>query len=285
MHDQKQLVRTLFDQSDYWQGRVYQDPDHHFAQKITRRKAYAFEIISKLPPLEQGSALDIGCGAGYYLNELVDRGFDVFGLDNSPEMLKKSRELLERKGRASAVHLSLGDVEQLPFEDSRFDLVLCMGVLDYLLTDDIALSEISRIMKPGAHLLVSISNQWNLSDFGYIIRRKLLAFVRRRATAHPFVFQPLSTPTATWVLKHEASEYHIRQYNLLQFERMMRAYHFQKVDAMTFGFQFRTLRKLRIIPESRLIDLEAFLEKLLWKFHVPFFSYRGETYTALFTKR
>jgi SAM-dependent methyltransferase len=284
MQNQKQLVQTLFDQSDYWQGRVYQEPDHHFAQKIARRKAYAFQMINRLPTAHNGTALDIGCGAGYYLTDLVKLGFDVHGVDNSPEMLKRCQELLERNGRASTVHLSLGDLENIPFDNSTFDLVLCVGVLDYLLTDETALTELWRIMKPGAHLLISISNQWNLSDLGYIIRRKLVALFRQSNATHPFVSQPLSTPTATWVMQHQSSEYQLRQYNLRHFERMMSGCQFQKVDAMTFGFQFRRLRKLRLIPESALISLEVFLENLLWRFHIPLLSNLGETYTAVFTK-
>lgn len=284
MHNQKQLVQTLFDQSDYWQGRVYQEPDHHFAQKIVRRKSYAFEMIKNIPNGRHLLALDAGCGAGFYLNDLVKAGFDVYGVDNSPEMLRKSRELLEKNGRASAAHLSLGDIEELPFENSKFDLVLCIGVLDYLLTDELALAEIVRIMKPGAHFLLSISNQWNLSDLGYIIRRKISSFFTQHTTAHPFVSQPLNTPTATWIMKHQSAEYHLRQYNLRKFERLMKEFRFRQVDAMTFGFQLRTLRKLRIFPESTLIALEIFLEKLLRRFHIPVFSYFGETYMALFTK-
>lgn len=284
MQNQKQQVQTLFDESDYWQGRIYREPDHHFAQKIARRKVYAFEMIRRLPNLQLGSALDIGCGPGLYVEELITMGFDVYGMDNSPQMLKKCKEFLEKNNRATSAHLSLADIEELPFENEKFDLVLCIGVLDYLLTDEIALAEILRIMKPGGYFLLSISNQWNFSDLGYIMRRKFYSLFGRNSTSHPFESQPLNTPTATWKLKHQSAEYHLRQYNLRKFERLMREFHFQLADAMTFGFQFRTLRRLNIFPESILTSLEVFLEKNLWKFHIPYFSYSGETYTALFRK-
>ena len=61
--------------------------------------------------------LDAGCGAGLFLRLAADRGAAVAGLDATAELLEIAR------GRTPAAELHLGELEELPFEDERFDLV------------------------------------------------------------------------------------------------------------------------------------------------------------------
>src|SRR5205085_10204096 len=65
-------------------------------------------------------ALDVGCGTGHHLADLVGRGFEVVGVDGSSPMLEEARranpggELIE------------ADVDALPFDDGSFAVVLCI---------------------------------------------------------------------------------------------------------------------------------------------------------------
>src|SRR5947209_378165 len=71
-------------------------------------------------------AIDVGCGTGHHLKDLVSRGFDAVGVDASAEMLDEARRV------NPTADLRQADVESLPFADGSFDLTLCIEVLRYL---------------------------------------------------------------------------------------------------------------------------------------------------------
>jgi ubiquinone/menaquinone biosynthesis C-methylase UbiE len=283
MKDQDTHVKAFFDQSVYWQGDLYKAPDNLLAKAVIRRKDYALQMVNELADLRKGTALDVGCGSGVYLAELAKMGFDVHGIDISDVMLEKCRTLVEEAGHSSQVSLQRGSVEQLPCENEKFDLVLCIGVLGYLLTDYKAIEELRRVMKPGAHLVVNIENLWNLTDLDWLFRRKLRTTFFRKTNHHMKETQP-HTMASEWILKTSPIPYRHKGYNLWEFERLMKAYGFQKVDAMTFFFPLRLLRRIKLIPESWFDSLEIFLEKFFRAVRIPYFSYSGTTYTGIFKK-
>jgi ubiquinone/menaquinone biosynthesis C-methylase UbiE len=104
-----------------------------------------------------GRVLDVGCGSGAMLVELSLRGFETLGVDISLSMTKMANELPLKLG----VHkpfLSVADIENLPFVDKSFDLIVCAGVIEYLEQDNRALKEISRVLKYGGTTFISVTN-------------------------------------------------------------------------------------------------------------------------------
>lgn len=59
------------------------------------------------------------------------------------------------KLRARSAHVVLGEVTSLPFADDAFDLVCALDIIEHVDDDDGALSELSRVAKPGGTLLIS----------------------------------------------------------------------------------------------------------------------------------
>jgi SAM-dependent methyltransferase len=75
--------------------------------------------------------LDVGCGTGRHAAELVSLGFEVVGVDLSPEMLAVARGRL-----GDGARLELGDLRSLDV-GRTFDGVVCLnGTIGYLLTDE-----------------------------------------------------------------------------------------------------------------------------------------------------
>ncbi len=105
----------------------------------------------------RGCALDAGCGSGIMLVDLSIRKFEVFGVDISSSMVKEAKELPLRFG-ITEPFLCVADIENLPFIDRSFDLIVCAGVIEYLDQDDRALSEISRVLKPNGIAFLSVTN-------------------------------------------------------------------------------------------------------------------------------
>src|SRR5204863_7407674 len=84
-------------------------------------------LDSYLPSRGDGlRLLDVGCGTGHHLAQLRLRGFEVAGIDGSEDMLAQARA-----GNPGA-DIRLADVEEIPFPESSFDLIICIEVLRYL---------------------------------------------------------------------------------------------------------------------------------------------------------
>src|SRR5688500_17038849 len=111
-----------------------------------------------LGALERGEVvLDLGSGAGtdsLVAAQMVGSEGRVTGIDMTHEMLAKARAAAAEMV-ASNVEFIEGEVETLPFEDERFDVVISNGVIDLIPDKDAVFSEIYRVLRPGGRLQVA----------------------------------------------------------------------------------------------------------------------------------
>lgn len=108
--------------------------------------------------LKEGQhVLDLGSGAGndlFVARSIVGDSGHLTGLDFSDEMNQKAEENRKKLGYSNMEFLS-GDIEQMPLEDDRFDVVLSNCVLNLVPDKHTAFSEIYRVLKPGGHFTIS----------------------------------------------------------------------------------------------------------------------------------
>jgi ubiquinone/menaquinone biosynthesis C-methylase UbiE len=100
-----------------------------------------------------GRVLDLGCGTGVVSLPLAKRGFDVVGIDHSPEMLELARQKLTAAGVEAT--FETGDVRALRFGDAEFDCVTIQGLLHHLEELDSCLAEMVRALRPGGFFYIS----------------------------------------------------------------------------------------------------------------------------------
>ena len=118
-------------------------------------------VVSKLLSQHPGGfLLDVGCGPGVLVHQLQDTRPGVFTItacDRSPAMIEAVAKLT-----SSAEHLkaAVASVEDLPFADRRFDVVLALGVLEYVDCQG-AVRELSRVCRPGGLVVVSMLNPFS----------------------------------------------------------------------------------------------------------------------------
>jgi ubiquinone/menaquinone biosynthesis C-methylase UbiE len=122
------------------------------------------KIVLEMIDSEQGLVLDIGCAAGAEFEPLLARGFRIVGFDYAPEMIRLAQQ---RFGASPAVHLCRADAESLPFPNSSFDHVVCLGVFEYLSTYERGLEEIRRVLRPGGLAIISLPTRISLDRFSY----------------------------------------------------------------------------------------------------------------------
>lgn len=105
--------------------------------------------------------LDVGSGAGQiakHLLQYADRDANITCFDLSSEMLRRARLRLKSDRPAFVA----ADLSTLPFANASFDCVTCGYVLEHLPDPRVGLSEIARVMKPGARMLL-LTTEDNLS--------------------------------------------------------------------------------------------------------------------------
>jgi SAM-dependent methyltransferase len=106
-------------------------------------------LRSIVAPLGARSALDAGCGEGETISRLADvLPEPVFAVD----ILDQS--VAFTKHRIPSVQVTRHSVYELPFENDRFDLVLCLEVLEHLERPSEAVEELRRVGRE--HLVISV---------------------------------------------------------------------------------------------------------------------------------
>ena len=118
--------------------------------------------FSKIDLKPGARVLDAGCGPGRHLSEAFRRdGVQVVGIDINLEDVVKTRNILrlmekEGEGGKGPWGVSVGDITKLPYSDVSFDLVICSEVLEHIPDDRKAIVEITRVLKQGGLLAVSV---------------------------------------------------------------------------------------------------------------------------------
>lgn len=99
--------------------------------------------------------LDAGCGVGYGTAMLARAGAtEVIGVDVSPEVVSAAAASAPERAAFQEA-----DLRALPFDDARFDLVVCFEVIEHLLEQDAVIAELARVLAPAGVLAISSPNR------------------------------------------------------------------------------------------------------------------------------
>jgi len=129
-----------------------------------------------VPAASAGSRLlDVGCGTGHHLARYRRLGFEVVGVDGSADMLAHAR------AANPDVPLQRADLQNLPFSDASFDVVLSIEVLRYLPEPALALREMARVLRPGGIVVATAAPLLNLNGY-WLVNRLACALPLRSLT-------------------------------------------------------------------------------------------------------
>ena len=117
-------------------------------------------VLKLMGELRDARVLDAGCGDGALVCAVASRGAVATGLDPDPAMLAAARM------RAGGAHVQAefveGRVEQIPFGDASFDVVVAVTVLCFLTDASGAVREMTRVLRPGGRLVLGELGRWSL---------------------------------------------------------------------------------------------------------------------------
>jgi ubiquinone/menaquinone biosynthesis C-methylase UbiE len=116
------------------------------------------DVAYRLLPVG-GRLLDVGCGDGSFALRAKGKYREVWATDISARMLSEA-------ARKADIYFVQQDMDEgLPFANSLFDAITCLGVILYLFDLRFAMNELHRVLKPGGSLIVHVVN------FVYLPRR------------------------------------------------------------------------------------------------------------------
>jgi SAM-dependent methyltransferase len=106
---------------------------------------------------EGDTVIDLGSGAGndvFIARKLVGEKGKVLGIDFTEAMINKARENADKLGYNN-VEFRLGDIEDMPVSSNYADVIVSNCVLNLVPDKEKVISEIYRVLKPGAHFSIS----------------------------------------------------------------------------------------------------------------------------------
>jgi SAM-dependent methyltransferase len=141
--------------SDY--SRQYKEVDYKKAYPANR---YRLDILlSLLKKINPKKILDVGCGSGEPLIEMLNAGFDARGFDYAEEMVDYARKNLKQAGYPEdLVHRNnMENIEGIA--TGRFDCIIAMGSIYYARDFDKTMSNISGLLNKGGRFIFSLRNE------------------------------------------------------------------------------------------------------------------------------
>lgn len=138
-------------EQDFYEG--YYEKLHAFRRKLTIDEENRIKATINLIPNNVESLLEVGCGDGRILNRLKGKYEKICGLDISYNALEHVK--------TSKVQ---GSLENLPFLDNSFDILICCEVLEHLPYPIYkkAIKELERVSKK--YIIISVPNKENLGS-------------------------------------------------------------------------------------------------------------------------
>jgi len=148
----------------YWKNKAEMDSVAHEFKLTYRKDDGRYQVIEHLISEKIGTAgkdiLDLGCGKGGYLRNLVPTFPDdhFYGVDISEEVLKYLDQDL------TTVEKRIGNLTCVPYSDDSFDLTYTCEALEHAVDIGSAIREMARVTKSGGYIVVIDKNKERLGE-------------------------------------------------------------------------------------------------------------------------
>ncbi len=123
---------------------------------------YLFDQLLKGRFLDCKKVIDVGCGYGRNIIYFLKNGYDVFGIDQNEEAIREVQRLSQELSPPNSIeNFQVALVEDIPFKNDFFDLVICNAVLHFALDEDHfndMVQSVWRVLKPKGLLFARLAS-------------------------------------------------------------------------------------------------------------------------------
>jgi SAM-dependent methyltransferase len=221
-----------------------------YATAYQLRMATVLSLLDNLSLPVDSRCLEIGCGPGLTTIALAERGYVVNAIDPVKAMVRRTQQRAIEARLGDRIFAGVGDVHNLSFPDSKFDLVLMIGVTEWLKDLRKPLQEVSRILKPGAYVIIACDNKWALHKFIDPLLNPAFAPLRRTLR---------NALNSCGLLKNQLRNY---CYSIRQFDALLFKVSLEKVEGVTLGFGPFSFFRLNFLSEAMGLWLQQRLQYL-----------------------
>lgn len=125
--------------------------------KMSRNFAEKLAVKLYKRDFKNGKILDSGCGPGFVIIELAKKfaECDFVGIDLSEPLLEIADNKNQKEKLNERVKFLKADVQDIPFPDNYFDLVININMLHLVEEPVIMLNEIERVLKPDGSFFIT----------------------------------------------------------------------------------------------------------------------------------
>ena len=113
------------------------------------------DIILEYTQQNKKRLLDIGCGTGKYGQALIQKGFDVVGIDKSPSQISEAKKVINAQE---------GNAIDLPYKSESFDVCIMIMMIHHMNQKErtLAFDEIYRVLKKDGVLIIKTASHEDL---------------------------------------------------------------------------------------------------------------------------
>lgn len=149
--DSEETVINVTKGDYYSRKKIGSKVNDRYIKHFTRRAKDHYTYIKKYLPVDISKrALDIGCGAGFFISHLKQNGWQVDGIEPDPHMYDYAKNVLKL------------NVEKTTFDEwdnnQKYGLIYLSHVLDDLANINHVIEKISNYLEPGGILFVEVPN-------------------------------------------------------------------------------------------------------------------------------
>ena len=106
-----------------------------------------------IPRIHGMDVLELGCGLGDLLADMLQAGYRCHAVEHSREMVAAARQTLRRRKIGQPALVIQGSAQHLPFSNMSFDTIVSTFPSEYIYDPD-TISEIERVLRHGGRLIV-----------------------------------------------------------------------------------------------------------------------------------
>ncbi len=242
--DKKKDAFTHFGKEASVYHEQYVNPNEYEKYPADRFRLNIF--LSLLQEISPKSVLDVGCGSGQPLLEVLEAGFNAQGLEFSPEMVSHAKKRLEEAGQdpQRVIH---GNMEKTSEHvQSLYDCVTAMGSVYYARDFAQTMKEVSSVVKENGDFIFSLRNKlfslfsMNQYTIDFLIN-DMLPFKELSSECQKEVSQHLMDKCLTGELREkfktvDACNIHSIFHNPLTIGQEIKAYGLELVDLYYYHY-------------------------------------------------
>jgi SAM-dependent methyltransferase len=202
------------------QGELWGARAEAWAEQESQQAPIYEEIIHRVGIGPGATVLDVGCGSGVFLRAAADRGAEVVGLDASHALVEIAC------ARVPEGEIRVGDLQFLPYDADRFDVVTGFNSFQFAADTTAALREARRVAKQGASVVIQVWGRAERCDLTALLRSvtpllpgPLPTGPGGRALSEPGVLEAMATEAG---LTPEATGHIVSAFEYLDEEAMVR---------------------------------------------------------------